>query len=51
MIYNTLWYHAEPKEIKAVMFIISNTQNPLTLSGGKLFELSINSFAQVSFRE
>ncbi|XP_014204506.1 uncharacterized protein LOC106636601 [Copidosoma floridanum] len=47
IVYNSFWYHSKPIEIKAIMFVISSTIRPLTLRGGKLFELSINTFVQI----
>lgn len=48
MVYNTFWYNTNSKEVKDISFILSSAQVPLILNGGKLFELSINSFTTVS---
>ncbi|XP_031781938.1 odorant receptor 67 isoform X1 [Nasonia vitripennis] len=46
-IYDCLWYYTEPKEIKSLIFVLKSAQIPLTLGGGKLFELSTNSFTMI----
>ncbi|KAJ8664386.1 hypothetical protein QAD02_006048, partial [Eretmocerus hayati] len=38
------WYKIHPKEIKTLIIILANAQQPLVLSGGKIFSLTHNSF-------
>ncbi|XP_011503471.1 PREDICTED: uncharacterized protein LOC105366651 [Ceratosolen solmsi marchali] len=42
-LYNGVWYNVKPTEIKVIAFIIEYSQNPLLLTGGKFFKISISS--------
>lgn len=46
-IYNCCWYNIDYQEIKDLTLILNKAQDPLTMNGGKLFELSYTSFLQV----
>ncbi|XP_058805759.1 odorant receptor 13a-like [Phymastichus coffea] len=46
-VYDCEWYAGTPQEVRMLSLILFKTQNPLTLSGGKLFELSANSFTMI----
>ncbi|XP_058805761.1 uncharacterized protein LOC131672514 [Phymastichus coffea] len=47
LIYNSFWYKSRPTDVRSVSFILFNAQKPLTLNGGRVIQLSINTFAQI----
>ncbi|XP_058805760.1 uncharacterized protein LOC131672513 [Phymastichus coffea] len=46
-LYSCLWYKAPPNEIKSVMLVLSKAQASLKLTGGRIFQLSINTFVKI----
>lgn len=48
-LYDSLWYYAENKEIKMMLFVLAKAQNTLTLHAGKLFQLSNLIFINVRY--
>lgn len=49
--YNTAWYDMQPKHCRILMFIILRSQKQLTLTVGKLTDLSLQCFASVSDKQ
>ncbi|XP_032669856.1 odorant receptor 4-like isoform X2 [Odontomachus brunneus] len=45
--YNTEWYDLKPKDGRILLFIILRSQKQLTLTAGKITELSLQSFASI----
>ncbi|XP_014480073.1 PREDICTED: uncharacterized protein LOC106747236 [Dinoponera quadriceps] len=46
--YDTAWYDMEPKQCRILLFIILRSQKQLTLTIGKLMDLSLQRFASVT---
>ncbi|KAL6429642.1 hypothetical protein ACFW04_007517 [Cataglyphis niger] len=45
--YNCPWYNLKPKDIRVLLFIIIRSQKQLTLSAGKMMDLSLKSFTSI----
>ncbi|XP_014480030.1 PREDICTED: odorant receptor 4-like [Dinoponera quadriceps] len=45
--YNTAWYDLELRESKVLLFVILRSQRQLTLTAGKMMDLSLESFASI----
>ncbi|XP_067206887.1 odorant receptor 10-like isoform X2 [Linepithema humile] len=45
--YNAAWYDLNPKESRVLLFIILRSQKQLTLTAGKMMELSLKSFTSI----
>ncbi|XP_032669913.1 uncharacterized protein LOC116843555 [Odontomachus brunneus] len=43
--YNTAWYNMEPKDGRVLFFVIMRSQRQLTLTAGKMTDLSLETFA------
>ncbi|XP_050458063.1 odorant receptor 13a-like [Cataglyphis hispanica] len=46
-IYNCPWYNLRPKDIRVLLFIIIRSQKQLTLTAGKMMDLSLKSFTSI----
>ncbi|EZA57534.1 hypothetical protein X777_02069, partial [Ooceraea biroi] len=42
--YNSLWYNLKPKDSRVLLFMILRSQKQLTLTAGKMMDLSLQSF-------
>ncbi|EFN63143.1 hypothetical protein EAG_12882, partial [Camponotus floridanus] len=47
--YNCPWYNLKSKDIRILLFIILRSQKELTLTAGKIMDLSLKSFTSVRF--
>ncbi|XP_014487188.1 PREDICTED: uncharacterized protein LOC106750980, partial [Dinoponera quadriceps] len=45
--YNTPWYNLKPSDGRVLLFIILRSQKQLTLTAGKMVDLSLESFASI----
>ncbi|XP_014480071.1 PREDICTED: odorant receptor 4-like [Dinoponera quadriceps] len=45
--YNCAWYNLKPKESRILLFIILRSQRQLTLTAGKMMDLTLESFASI----
>ncbi|XP_018401472.1 PREDICTED: uncharacterized protein LOC108778716 [Cyphomyrmex costatus] len=46
--YETIWYDFEPNECKLILFIILRSQRRLTITAGKIMDLSLEGFTSMS---
>ncbi|KYM97079.1 Putative odorant receptor 13a [Cyphomyrmex costatus] len=47
--YETIWYDFEPNECKLILFIILRSQRRLTITAGKIMDLSLEGFTNVYY--
>ncbi|GAB1863062.1 Odorant receptor [Camponotus japonicus] len=45
--YNCPWYNLKPKDIRILLFVILRSQKELTLTAGKIMDLSLKSFSSI----
>ncbi|XP_026823991.1 odorant receptor 4-like isoform X3 [Ooceraea biroi] len=45
--YNSLWYNLKPKDSRVLLFMILRSQKQLTLTAGKMMDLSLQSFTTI----
>ncbi|XP_012061480.1 PREDICTED: odorant receptor 4-like [Atta cephalotes] len=45
--YNSAWYDMKSKDSRVLLFVILRSQKPLTLTAGKMMELSLQSFTSI----
>ncbi|XP_014480032.1 PREDICTED: odorant receptor 4-like [Dinoponera quadriceps] len=45
--YNTMWYDLAPRDGQVLLFVILRSQKQLTLTAGKMVDLSLESFANI----
>ncbi len=48
-IYDSLWYNVSAKETQNVLFLIVRSQKRLTITSGKIVDLSLERFTSVRF--
>lgn len=49
-IYESFWYNLEPSDSRILLFIMMRSQKRLTISAGKVLDLSLEGFMSVRCR-
>jgi len=47
--YKSIWYDFKPNESKLVLLVILRSQKRLTITAGKIMDLTLEGFASVRF--
>ncbi|NP_001177506.1 odorant receptor 66 [Nasonia vitripennis] len=47
MINSSFWYNSQCKDVKVLIFVLTNAQKPLTVSGANIFNLSAETFTMI----